>query len=185
MEQLGSDMMLCEECKTNEAKVLITMLVENEKRTRYLCQSSVNKIKEDFQQGNIESFLSSLMALMPKTSPEEKLICSVCGLSFNDFQKTGKLGCAQCYIDFKQELEPLLRRIHGRNRHAGRIPQRIPAAIEDKEKVNKQEEVTKLRKEMEKAVLEENFEEAALLRDKIKIVEKKEEEMDHEPNCNS
>ncbi|NLB90389.1 MAG: hypothetical protein GX786_04120 [Clostridiales bacterium] len=172
--------MLCEECKLNEANVLITMLVQNEKRTRHLCQSCVDKLKENFQQGDIESFLSIMMALIPENETESKtkLVCSTCGLEYDVFQKTGKLGCAQCYQDFQHQLAPLLRRIHGRSQHAGRVPMRYQRPTEVEEKIEDSQsqqgenemdtETMLLRKEMEEAVAQENFELAAVLRDKIK-----------------
>lgn len=159
--------MLCEECKINEASVLITMLVQDEKRTKYLCQDCVDKLKVNFQQGDIESFLSNIMALLPKTTPAETLQCSSCHMTYEDFQKTGKLGCAQCYTDFQQQLQPLLRRIHGRTQHAGRVP------LQYQEETKKDKETDVLRAQMEKAIEEENFEQAAVIRDQLKELSKK------------
>ena len=35
-------------------------------------------------------------------------ICSTCGYDFNEFVKTGFLGCSECYQCFKKELEPYI-----------------------------------------------------------------------------
>lgn len=35
-------------------------------------------------------------------------ICGNCGYDFNDFLKTGNLGCSDCYQNFKKELEPYI-----------------------------------------------------------------------------
>lgn len=154
--------MLCEECKQNTASVVITVLMNGEKRTRHLCQSCVGKIQSSFQQGDIHSFLSSIMSSISKSEKSESLTCSRCKLPYEVFQRTGRLGCAQCYTDFRDELKPLLLQIHGRSQHAGRMPEQSVPQPEG------EDELTTLRKEMESAVLEENFELAATLRDRIK-----------------
>jgi len=35
-------------------------------------------------------------------------ICGNCGYDFNEFSKTGFLGCSECYEYFKKELEPYI-----------------------------------------------------------------------------
>lgn len=157
--------MICEECNQNLATVVITVLVNGETRTRHLCQTCVGKIQNSFQQGDIQSFLSSLMSSISSSvhsSAAPKLTCSRCHLTYEEFQKTGKLGCAQCYEDFRDQLKPLLLRIHGRSQHAGRIPA-MNAAAQEKKKV-----IAELRTKMDQAVAQENFEEAAVLRDRLK-----------------
>ncbi len=171
--------MLCEECNVNEASVLITMLVQDDKRTKYLCQDCVDKLKEDFQQGDVVSFLSSLMSLMPKAEPIETLQCSSCHLTYEIFQKTGKLGCAQCYKDFEKQLQPLLRRVHGRTQHAGRVPAQFKQEAIRQTQENPPEQTPQQKKEealrlkMEQAISEENFEQAAVLRDQLKELTKR------------
>ncbi len=184
---MGGIPMLCEECKINEATVFITMHLQEEKRTKHLCQECVDKLKLDFEQGDIENFLTSLMAIMPKTTPTESLQCSVCHLSYETFQKTGKLGCAQCYEDFKEQLQPLLRRIHGRTQHAGRVPFRYEFTEKTKEKEEEPKNLEKeqLRIEMAKAIEEENFEQAAIIRDKLKALTDKGEKCNDQQRENT
>jgi len=124
-----------------------------------------------FTQGDVQSFLSSLLTLISSQSKASQMTCSSCGMSYEEFQRTGKLGCAQCYHAFEEELRPLLTRIHGRSQHAGRAPggtekqAQIDAGIDE------------LRIRMEKAVSAEDFEEAAKLRDEIRaLIEKREKE---------
>jgi protein arginine kinase activator len=83
-------------------------------------------------------------------------------MTYEEFQKTGKLGCAHCYEEFRDQLKPLLLRIHGRSQHAGRMP-----ALNAKDQ-EKKELIATLRARMEQAVSEENFEEAAQLRDRLR-----------------
>ena len=161
--------MLCEDCNKNQATVVITVTTGGEITSRHICQECMKKMEISFAQGDVQSFLSSLLALLSAEPKGSKLTCSGCGLSYTAFQQTGRLGCAQCYQDFAEELRPLLARIQGRSQHAGRFPLGY-------EKTETQDEaVDELRKRMEKAVSLENFEEAAQLRDEIRVLCKRAE----------
>jgi protein arginine kinase activator len=154
--------MLCEECGQNPASVVITVLVNGETATRHLCKGCVSKIQNSIQQGDIQSFLSSLMSSISQAEKTPQLTCSKCHLTYEEFQKTGKLGCAHCYEDFREQLKPLLLRIHGRSQHAGRMPM-LNAQAQEKKKM-----IASLRSRMDQAVSAENFEEAAVLRDQLR-----------------
>ena len=161
--------MLCEDCKKNQATVVITVTAGGEVTTRHLCAGCMKKMENSFAQGDVQGFLSSLLAMLTSEPKAPAKTCSGCGLSYDEFQHTGKLGCAHCYQDFSEELRPLLFRIHGRNQHAGRIP-----AGQEKT-IQKQQCIEELRERMEKAVITENFEEAAALRDQIRALSEKRE----------
>ena len=154
--------MLCEECGQFPASVMITVLVNGETSTRHLCKGCVSKIQSSIQQGDIQSFLSSLMSSINTENKVPQRVCSKCHMTYEEFQKTGKLGCAHCYEEFRELLKPLLLRIHGRAQHAGRMP-----AMNAKDQ-EKKELIASLRVRMEQAVSEENFEEAAQLRDRLR-----------------
>lgn len=156
--------MLCEECQKKEATVMITVTVGGEMTSRHLCPDCMKKMESSFAAGDVQSFLSSLLSLLSASPKAPELVCSKCGLSYEEFQHTGKLGCAQCYKDFQEQLRPLLLRIHGRSQHAGRVPQSH----------QKEREMAlcldTLRKEMDEAVAREDFEQAARLRDEIRAM---------------
>jgi len=99
------------------------------------------------------------------TSPYEKR-CEHCGLKFVDFRNTGRLGCPHDYAAFKSEIMPLLESIHSGVRHTGKMPSSSisPQTIEI--------ELTSLRKELQQAITAENYEEAAQLRDRIRVLER-------------
>lgn len=162
--------MLCEECHQNPATVLISVLVNGEATKRHLCAACMQKMQQDFAKGNIQNFLSSVLSSITSAAREAEqpckdgLQCSRCGLTFQEFQKTGRLGCAQCYQDFREELKPMLLRIHGRSQHAGRVP------LVNAREQEKQKAISDLRRRMDQAVSEENFEEAALIRDQLKML---------------
>ena len=95
--------------------------------------------------------------------------CPACGFSQADFKKTGRLGCPLCYDTFSDGLNSLLKAMHKGTSHTGKMPARMQQHIQH------DAELEGLQKELEKAVLEENYESAADLRDQIKHLENKPE----------
>ena len=163
--------MLCEECGKNQATVSITVTTGNGVTTRRLCPECTKKMEFSLVKGDIQSFLSSIMSVLGKDKEKkeeahEGLVCSSCGLSYADFEHTGRLGCAQCYCDFADQLKPSLQKIHGRTQHAGRTPKAfVPDPADERN-----QRMNELRKQMDEAVAEENFEEAARLRDELRAL---------------
>jgi protein arginine kinase activator len=85
----------------------------------------------------------------------------------------GRFGCSECYEAFRKQIDPLLKRIHGTNRHIGKVPLSTgPAGPVPEEKKNLQD-IKSLKSLLEKAIQSENFEEAARLRDSIRDMENK------------
>lgn len=95
---------------------------------------------------------------------ESHLRCRSCGLSYSEFRRLGKLGCAGCYSSFAGKLDPLLRRIHGSTRHSGKIVQKGGARAELRR------ELAELQRRLEVAIRDEKFEDAASLRDRMRAI---------------
>ena len=161
--------MLCEECGKNQATLAITVTTGNGTSTRRLCPECVKKMELNLVKGDIQSFLSSVLSVLgteKKAQITPSLKCTECGLTFEEFEHTGRLGCAQCYRDFAQQLKPSLQKIHGRVQHAGRKP-KYYSIDPSQERMQK---ISELRKKMDDAVECENFEEAARIRDEMKAL---------------
>ena len=158
--------MLCEECGKNQATVSITVSAGGEITTRRLCPECMKKMKLSLVSGDIQGFLSSVLSVLGSAQKpqEHAAVCSGCGLSYDEFERTGRLGCAQCYRDFSDQLKPLLQRIHGRTQHAGRRPAAYTPSPEDERAALASE----LRQKMDEAVASENFEDAAKYRDELR-----------------
>jgi protein arginine kinase activator len=93
-------------------------------------------------------------------------VCARCGGTFQDFRETGRLGCSDCYRTFESPLRDLLRRLHGSTHHLGeRYAERDPAAAQARE------QAAELREQLRLAVETENFELAAEIRDRLRVVE--------------
>lgn len=154
--------MLCEECGERNAEVIMTTVVDGQSTSRHLCRECVKKFKAGDPQAVLAAVMSALALKRQATVPE--ITCPRCGETYAEFQKTGMLGCAACYTAFRKELTPLITRVQGRAQHAGRRP---PVSQEDQDRLTRMEE---LRAQMEAAVAEENFEEAARLRDELRAM---------------
>ena len=161
--------MICDVCGTNQATVHLTEIVDEQMTELHLCEECAKaKSMKMEQQFGLADLLAGLSDL-GKTSADKKEIikakCSNCGLTYDDFRKIGRLGCGECYSSFRKYLMPLLKRIHGSNRHYGKVP--LTMAKEVRVKTDLEE----LRSKQQKAIQLEEFEEAARIRDKIKELE--------------
>ena len=159
--------MLCDNCKKREANFHYTKIINGKMEELHLCETCAFDSQEfDFYNPfSIHKLFSGLS--IDKEDQEENLkdiTCSNCGLAFSRFQKTGKLGCATCYKDFAEYLEPIINGIHGHNHHRGKGPKRKSPSIE------LQREIDNLNSKLIEAVKKEEFEEAAVLRDEIKEI---------------
>lgn len=90
--------------------------------------------------------------------------CPYCGLGFQEFRKTGRLGCPEDYTCFSEHLEPLLFSIHGDTEHVGKRPLKYIAS-------DQRSLLVRLRHELDDAVSVEDYEKASRLRDRIKAIE--------------
>lgn len=94
-----------------------------------------------------------------------QLRCPSCGMTYNQFTQLGRFGCPDCYDSFSSRLEPLLRRIQTGTSHTGKVPVKSGATLQQKRRLEA------LRRELQQAVANEQFERAAELRDQIKLLE--------------
>ncbi|MEG0457185.1 MAG: UvrB/UvrC motif-containing protein [Oscillospiraceae bacterium] len=93
--------------------------------------------------------------------------CPVCQKSFDDIAKNGKMGCATCYTFFKNEILPIIEKIHGKTKHIGLVPLSADNDIKAKH------EIQSLEKQLKDAIATQNFETAVVLRDKISDLKNK------------
>lgn len=162
--------MKCQECGQRPATVHFTKIVQGDKSEFHLCELCarekgewMNKTTGGF---SLNSLLSGLLNFDspggPVAAPPR---CGTCGLTYTQFSQAGRFGCADCYKHFQSRLDPLMRKVHGSTTHAGKVPQRTGG------KIKTRRELDKLRQQLQTAVQLEKFEEAAVLRDKIRDLE--------------
>ncbi len=164
-------MLMCQLCRQRQATVHFTRIINGQKVEMVVCEACAresNEIKLNFHQ-----LLSGIMGQHSSkevtSQPVPDMKCASCGQTIEEFNKTGLLGCPECYITFGEGIQTLLKRIHGNAKHHGKIPEslsgRQPPVIN----------LMGLKQELQRCIREENYEQAAVLRDKIKEAEKLQE----------
>ncbi len=163
--------MHCEICKKNPAKIHITQLKNSKKYSIHICHDCSQKCGIEGTSINpsfsIEQFLTGNVPFKKKQDEEFNVhqTCSSCGLSYNAFKESGRLGCALCYDTFSPELKPLLQKVQKEVKHLGKTPGKGDARLVLRRNVSY------LRMQLKEAVGQENFELAAKLRDQIRDME--------------
>lgn len=162
--------MLCNICGKNEATVHLTEIVNDKMTKLHLCEACAKEkgteMEEHFGMSDLLAGLADMGANIESGAATE-VKCPHCGFTYQDFKKAGRLGCGNCYEAFRKQLDPLLKRIHGSNRHVGKVPLSSGKTVREKLTVRE------LRTALDKAISSEEFEEAAKLRDMIREAESK------------
>ncbi len=168
---------ICMKCNKSFATVKLTRIVNGRVKELNLCQSCAAEIspyqkKLAGAQANLDSILAGLLAneKEKKRTTDVDITCRGCGLPFATYRESLFLGCADCYDSFGEHLLADLRKFHGSTRHQGKVPKRFQSRI------TMQRDIRQMRKQMEEAIEQENFELAAQLRDKIKSLENQDKE---------
>ncbi|MEW6727459.1 MAG: UvrB/UvrC motif-containing protein [Bacillota bacterium] len=166
--------MLCEKCKQRPATFHYTEIVNNNKKEMHLCEvcaqeEQVGHIHFHFNPSlNLSSFLAGMIGPGPqsgnKVMPHEAR-CPRCGLTAGELGQTGLFGCSGCYREFEPQLGTLLRRVHGALRHTGKVPGR------GQKKSRVLRDIEQLKAELQDAIAREEYEKAAVFRDRIRELE--------------
>jgi protein arginine kinase activator len=168
--------MKCGVCAKREAVVAYTHIVDDVKQTLLLCHECASeknikvRIAPAAQAKDAPVLVKEIKIELAKLAGAEGdggARCPTCEMSYEEFKKIGRLGCPHCYDAFASQLERLLKRIHGDNRHQGKGP------MEAAQSAQAADGLERLREKLAQAVAEEAFEEAAQLRDHIRVLEGK------------
>ena len=164
--------MLCDSCKERDSVITLTRSDAEGVTELHLCEKCAAEKGVDSPGAVAKTPLGSFLAAMGKELPEQSPTprstdtCATCGASLQDFRESGRLGCPDCYRSFEVPLRDLLRRLHGSTHHLGeRYAERGNGTV------NGRERVAELREQLRLAVESENFELAAELRDRLRVME--------------
>ena len=148
----------CDLC-SQPATVHLTQIVINKIHKVDLCEACAQA------KGVTDPSGFSLADLLLKASlnpePTSDVRCKACGFTQQDFKKTGRFGCPECYDYFQTILEPVLDTMHKGVMHTGKVPQRALA------RRSLYERITQLETELDQAIKSERYEDAARYRDEI------------------
>ncbi|MDD4493907.1 MAG: UvrB/UvrC motif-containing protein [Eubacteriales bacterium] len=162
--------MLCQNCQKKVANVHYTHIVNNQMVEMHLCeqcakQKSILNISIPL---DINSFLGGFMGVPHEVQHPASFCsaaCDKCGMMYDEFMRTGNMGCSNCYTLFGNRLIPILKRIQRGVTHTGKVPGKAGEGLKA------EREIEKLKQELNAAVQKEEYEKAAELRDKIKEAE--------------
>lgn len=157
--------MKCQRCPKQATLHITEVLGEDRFEELHLCEDCAKKYLYEPQKKKQAGSLSDGENREAEEDAPAGARCPECGISFLEFRNHGRFGCPHDYDAFKTELLPLLESVHGETRHAGKTPRRAPRTK------TAQAELSQLRQRLQSLVTEENYEEAARVRDRIKQLE--------------
>ncbi len=162
--------MQCERCGKNPAVIHLTQIENNEMSTFHLCDACAAEkglgAGADQETAPLTDFLAQMGKSLAAGLPSTAGACEFCGLTLNDFKRTGRLGCPHCWSHFDQHLRGLLRKLHGGTQHVGKVY--LPP---DPREMDRTARASALRRSLARAVEAEDFERAAALRDRFRRLE--------------
>lgn len=174
--------MECQECNQRPATLHFKQVINGKKAEIHVCEICAQEKgymtypEEGYSLHNLLqglfNFESPTMSNHRKEAfqSSKELQCPQCELTFNQFRRIGKFGCATCYDTFSTRLNTILRRVHsGNTKHYGKIPKRKGGNLHLKKEIEQHQE------HLRQLIEEEAFEDAAKVRDKIKGLKEKQE----------
>lgn len=157
--------MLCDRCKKNIASNFYKQNINGKIYEYHLCDECAKKLT------NINFFLDDLLGSlissenhMASNSSIHEERCPKCGLTLNDIIKNGKVGCNNCYIEFRENLMPIIKKLHANTKHIGSFPTSVSS--------NNSSKISALKAQLEIAIKNQEFELAANIRDEINALKK-------------
>ena len=141
------------------------------------CADDVESGESDESLGDAAGgVLKPRSAIKTRTSPSA---CTGCGQAFSSFKDTGLLGCPVCYHAFEDRIGPMIERAHeGGCNHVGKVPKRALCECKDANDTSRinallgdlrqrEERLDALRQRLSKSIHDEEYEQAAMLRDEL------------------
>ncbi len=160
--------MLCDNCHERDAAVYLTKIENNAVHQLHLCERCAAERGVETAAATPKHPLGEfLQQQLAGTTPSgDSVKCTFCNTTMADFRATGRWGCARCYTNFDTVIRDLLRRVHGNYRHVGRA-YRAPMS----ESLERSAVLGELKDRLRRAIDGEQFELAAELRDRIRVME--------------
>ena len=164
--------MKCQYCEKPATFHITDLTGDSGPQIMHLCeQHARTHLKSDNSTSAAASVSGALAKSLNLETAKEELAeldqreCPVCGITFYEFRKTGRLGCSYDYEFFQSDLQPLLTNIHDATKHVGKRPDRASALADS------QANLIELRREMDDAIGKEDYERAGQVRDRLKQLE--------------
>ena len=149
-----------------------TIIVNGVAQSTNLCRDCA--IKEGVFSNEPTSLFDDMFSRFAEFLPFDDvkdIACPVCKTTLRQFKASQKLGCPNCYDAFREELNSLMARIAPFTTHK-QVASVTPITKKTK---SKDEKIEELRQQMQLAVKEERYEDAAKIKKQIQKLEAKDE----------
>ncbi len=110
--------MICQRCGENKAVIALQQLNELGKvESLYLCENCATDEALSSEKDLVKAMdtfsevaLDFLTLLQKEENTQKEVVCENCQLSFEEFLKTNRVGCPECYSAFEAQLVPIIGR---------------------------------------------------------------------------
>lgn len=175
--------MLCDNCKKNEATVHIKEFHNGQCETHHLCAECASKKEQQGELGSLGFKLSEILFNPEKldkfihekneAAPDSIAVCPQCSWTTAKIRESsGKVGCPECYKVFAPILAEAFSKVQHGTLHLGKHP-----IAKDDNTGNLRQELKRLQTELARSVAAEEYENAAVCRDRINAIKKQLEEL--------
>ncbi len=153
-DDFDGDLGTCDVCGKNKAEYIVVAYIRGEEKEFVVCREClvVVGMREQLNEQSSSSALPDDL--------DESRHCPVCGWTLGDFIRTGDLGCMFCYQTFRKEVEAILEEAEG-----------VALVPGKKSEEARRSRIEFLRRQLEKAIEAERFEDAARIRDMLRRIE--------------
>lgn len=171
--------MECQECHQRPASLHFAQVINGEKTEIHLCEVCAKEkgyMTYPEEGYSLHSLLTGLFNFdttsigtksVNDNQQTKELQCPKCEMTFSEFKRVGKFGCAECYHTFSNRLDSIIRRVHsGNTKHYGKVPKRQGGNLHTRKQIDE------FKATLTHLIEDEAFEEAAEYRDKIRNLEK-------------
>lgn len=161
--------MKCDYCES-AATVFLTQLIDESIKKVCLCDDCAEKkgvtdptgfSLADLLIHGLPHPITANSSVSSPARPLDRKHCPNCGFTVDDLNRVRRFGCSECYHAFRDEVELIVRGMHHGLEHQGKVP----ANFRDWREL--EERLLDLRAQLEQAIADEHYENAAILRDQI------------------
>lgn len=166
--------MKCQVCNEREAAIIVAMNNGKEESSMYVCHRCIQNMGIDLH----KTILDQIVNQISQISKKENIVCENCGMTLREFSETGRYGCAKCHEYFESKREDSNKDMELQNKRAlqqdadnrKKLEQYFSSTLDSNS--SKFHSILSIKKLLDTAIADENYEEAAKLRDELRKLEK-------------
>lgn len=180
--------MLCEKCNNNEATIHYTEIINGVRNEHHLCGECAKDVDLGYYSGLFDGefpFANLIKGILSAggsdarglaaANPYAQVICSKCGMTYEEFTKEGKFGCGECYNVFGPLIVDNIKKIQGSANHMGKHPGNCDVTEGFVKQMTGEARIRELKEQLGYAIRTEEYEEAARIRDEIRMIQERKE----------